>query len=190
MDSVGSVQFQIVPCSSLYLFSRSIGSLQCLVNVNYRVLICCAFPFQSISLFFVYFGFLYLQVSSVSNFHPDTRGRRWSFTQAYLLSCVVRRGRNTAKKYHWRVWGVLTVCGPHWVCPSSQRRVLSGSTLLGLQGALQGIVQSGPRSKPLRFMLSGTPQGHRLGWACVLCIYQVGAAQVTRCFVSTLSQMG
>ena len=25
MGSVGSVQFQIVPCSSLYLFSRSIG---------------------------------------------------------------------------------------------------------------------------------------------------------------------
>ena len=91
----------------------------------------------------------------MSNFHPDTRGRRWSFTQAYLLSCVVRRGRNTAKKYHWRVWGVLTVCGPHWVCPSSQRRVLSGSTLIGLQGALQDIVQSGPRSKPLRFRFLG-----------------------------------
>ena len=40
MGSVESVQFQIVPCSSLYLFSRSIGPLQCLVNVNYRVLIC------------------------------------------------------------------------------------------------------------------------------------------------------
>ena len=67
--------------------------------------------------------------------------------------------------------------GPHWVCPSSQWCVLSGSTLLGLQNVLQGIVQSGPRSKPLRFMLSGTPQGHRLGWACVLYVSQVGAAQ-------------
>ena len=64
-------------------------------------------------------------------------------------SVVLWGGRNTAKKYHWYVWGVLTVYGPHWVCPSSQQRVLSGSTLLGLQGALQGIVQSGPRSKPL-----------------------------------------
>ena len=35
--SVGSVQFQIVPCSSLYFFSRSIGTFQCLVNANYRV---------------------------------------------------------------------------------------------------------------------------------------------------------
>ena len=75
--TVGSVQFQIVPCSSLYFSSRSIGPFQCLVNGNYRVLICCTYHFQSSSLF-VYFGFLCLQVSSVSNFHPDTRGRRWS----------------------------------------------------------------------------------------------------------------
>ena len=68
--SVGSVQFQIVPCSSLYFFSRYIGPFQCLVNVNYRVLICCTCHFQNSSLFFVYFGFLCLQVSSVSNFHP------------------------------------------------------------------------------------------------------------------------
>jgi len=43
--SVGSVQFQIVPCSSLYFFSRSIGPFQCLVNANYRVLICCTSHF-------------------------------------------------------------------------------------------------------------------------------------------------
>ena len=28
-------------------------------------------------------------------------------------------GRNTANKYHWHVWGVLTVSRPHWVCPHS-----------------------------------------------------------------------
>ena len=70
---VGSVQFQIVPCFSLYFFSSSIGPFQCLVNINYRVLICCTCHFQSGSLF-VYFGFLCLQVSSESNFCPDTRG--------------------------------------------------------------------------------------------------------------------
>ena len=75
--SMGSVQFQIVPCSRLYFFSRSIGLFQCLVNANYRVLICCTCHFQSSSLFFVYFGFLCLQVSSVSNFHPDIMGQRW-----------------------------------------------------------------------------------------------------------------
>ena len=30
-------------------------------------------------------------------------------------------GRNTANKYHWRVWGVFAVYGPRWGCPSSQR---------------------------------------------------------------------
>ena len=29
LGSVGSVQFQIVPCSTLYFFSMSIGPLQC-----------------------------------------------------------------------------------------------------------------------------------------------------------------
>ena len=53
MDSVGSVQFQIVPCSSLYFFSRSIGPFQCLVNANYRVLIYCTCHFQSGSLLFI-----------------------------------------------------------------------------------------------------------------------------------------
>ena len=67
-----SVQFQIGPCCSLYFFSRSIGPFQCVVNVNYRVLICCTCHFQSSSLF-VYFGFLCFQISSVSNFRPDTR---------------------------------------------------------------------------------------------------------------------
>ena len=50
---VGSVQFHIVPCSSLYFFSRSIGLFQCLVNVNYRVLICCTCHSQSSFLFFI-----------------------------------------------------------------------------------------------------------------------------------------
>ena len=47
-----------------------------------------------------------------------------------------------------------------------------------------------PRSKLLRFRFLGTPQMHRLGWACVLCPSQVREAQVTRCLVSTLSTDG
>ena len=116
--SVRSVQFQIVPCSSLYFFSRSLGPFQCLVNANYSVLICCTCHFQCSSLFFVYFGFLCLHVSSVSNFCPDTRGKGGHL---FRLTCpvVLWGGRNTANKHHWRVWGVLTVYGPHWFCPSS-----------------------------------------------------------------------
>ena len=47
-----------------------------------------------------------------------------------------------------------------------------------------------PRSKPLRFSFLGTPQRHRLGWACVLCPSQAQAAQVTWCLVSTHSPGG
>ena len=43
-----------------------------------------------------------------------------------------------------------------------------------------------PRSKTLRFRLSGTPQRHRLCLACGLYSFQVQAAQVTRCLESTL----
>ena len=46
-----------------------------------------------------------------------------------------------------------------------------------------------PRSKPLRFRLSGTPQGHGLGWACVLCPSQVREPQATRCLASAFSQV-
>jgi len=34
VGSVGSLQFQIVSCSSLYFFSTSIGPFQCLVSVT------------------------------------------------------------------------------------------------------------------------------------------------------------
>ena len=43
-----------------------------------------------------------------------------------------------------------------------------------------------PRSKLLRFRFSGTLQGHRLGWVCILCPSQVRAAQATRYLVSAL----
>ena len=131
---MGSVQFQIVPCFSPRFFSRSIGPFQWLVSANYRILTCCICHFQSASLFFVYFGFVCFQVSSVSNFCPDTGGKGGHL---FRLTCsaVLWGGRDTANKYHWCVWGVLTVPGPHWVCPHSW---LSQSTLLSLQVALQG----------------------------------------------------
>ena len=44
-----------------------------------------------------------------------------------------------------------------------------------------------PRSKPLMFRHSGSPQSPRLGWACVLCPSQVRAAQVMRCLVSAIA---
>ena len=114
MGSVGSVQFWIFPCSSLYLFSRSIGLFQCLVNVNYRVLISFTCHSQRSSLLFVYFGFLCSQVSSVSNF-ALTQGDEGGHLLRLTCSVVLWGGRDTANKYHWHVWGVLAVYGPHWI---------------------------------------------------------------------------
>ena len=70
MGSVGLVQCQIVPCSGLYLFSMSVGAPQMSPVLN-AVLICSSSPF------FVCFGFRCLQITSVSNLHPDTRGQTW-----------------------------------------------------------------------------------------------------------------
>ena len=47
-----------------------------------------------------------------------------------------------------------------------------------------------PGSKLLRFRFSGTPQRHRLIWACILCPSQVRAVQVTRCLVSSALSPG
>ena len=77
--------------------------------------------------------------------------------------------------------------------------VLSLSILLRLQapGCFAGELSKAgpglcalPRSKLLRFRFSGTPQRHRLSWACILCPSQVQAAQATRCLVSTVSPCG
>ena len=105
----------------------------------------------------------------------------------FRLTCsgVLWGGRNTANKYHWHVWGVLAVSGPHWVCPHSwcvaflvyiaQAPGCSAGELSKSGPGLHAL----PRSKPLRFRFLNTPQRHRLGWACILCPSQVGAARVT-----------
>ena len=100
-------------------------------------LICCPYNFQNSSPLLVYFGFLCLQVSSVSNCCPDIRGQ---CGHLFGLTCsfVLWRGMDTANKYLWGVWGVLTVDGPNWVCHSPRRCFLPGSILLGLQATLQG----------------------------------------------------
>ena len=108
-------------------------------SVIYRVLICCTLHFQSHPLFFVYFGFLCLQISSVSNFHPDTSGQRWLFIQAHLSNCAARREEHCIQislacvgSAHgvWITLGLL----PLSAC------VLSQSTLLRLQVVLLGTV--------------------------------------------------
>ena len=92
----------------------------------------------------------------------------------FACSVMLWGGRGAADKYHWPVWGALVVFRPHWVCPCwGPVCVLSLSTLLRLQAALQGagpVLRGLPRPKPLRFRFSGFPQRRRLGWAYVLCL--------------------
>ena len=105
-------------------------------------------------------------------------------------------GRNNANKYHWHVWGVLAVSRPHWLCPCSWHMRFptlhfSGSKLLcrELSEAGPGL-HALPRSKLLRFRFSYTLQRHRVGWACILCPSQFGAAQATKCLVNAHSPGG
>ena len=68
----------------------------------------------------VYFSLFCLLVSSVSNFCSEPR---WAVVVTFFrLTCsvVLWGGRNTANKYHWRVWGVLALFQPRWICPCSQ----------------------------------------------------------------------
>ena len=69
------------------------------------------------------------------------------------------------------------MCPP---CPHS-----SGSRLLHReQSEASPGLHAPPRSKPLRFRHSGSPQRCRLRWACILCPSQVRAAQVMRCLAN------
>ena len=77
--------------------------------------------------------------------------------------------------------------------------MLSWSILLRLRVALQGNAKVGtgfralPRlwePKLFRFRFLGTPQSHRLGWACVLCPSHIWAVQVTKCLASAHSPVG
>ena len=112
--------------------------------INFRILICCTCYFQSSSPFFVYFGFLSLQDSSVSNFPPDTRGQRWPLVEAHLFSCVVgREGHcktNTA--------GVCGECS-QWMDHTEFATAQGSMCFLGLHCSVstvlcKGTVPSGP----------------------------------------------
>ena len=142
----------------------------------------------------LYFSFFCLLASSVSNFHPDTRGRWWSLFYAYLFRCAMGR-----EEHCKQVSLVCVGCAPSvpatlglpllTACVLSQCVLqCSGTRLLCWELSEVGPgLHALPRSKPLRFRFLGTPQRCRLGWASVLCISQIQAAQVTRCLVSAFA---
>ena len=67
-----------------------------------------------------------------------TQGGEGGLLFRLTCSVVLWGGRNTANKYHWRVWGVLAVSRPHLDLPLLTACVLSQSILLRLQVAMQG----------------------------------------------------
>ena len=110
-----------------------------LPKAHCRVLICCTCHFQSSSLLFILASSVCRSLQClISTLTQDGEG---GHLFRLICSVVLWGERDTAKKKKkrkWHVWGLLAVYGPHWVCPSSQQCVLSGSTLLRMQGTLQG----------------------------------------------------
>ena len=152
--------FWLVLVLKVYRRPSDVSSIKC------RLSICCTCYFQSGSPFFVYFGFLCKSLQCLIS--ALTQGGEGGHLLRLTCSVVLWRGRDTANKHRWRVWGVLAVDGPHWVCHSPRQHVLPGSRLISLQGALQGHCAKWA----LRFMhfpglsrsgFSGAPQGHRPG---------------------------
>ena len=122
-------------------FSRSIGPCQCLVNVKYRVLICFTCCFQSGSPF-IYFGFPCLKVSSLL-ISALTQGEKVVTCLGSLVHlCCGEEGTLQTNKYHWSL-GVLTVSGPHWVCPAHGSVCFPGLHCSGSRLLCRGTVQNG-----------------------------------------------
>ena len=125
----------------------------------------------------------------MSNFFPDTRGQWWSlFLGSLVQSCCGEGGILQQISLACARSVSATVALPLLTACVLSHLHCSGSRLLcwGLSEVGPGL-HALPRSKPLRFRFSGTPQRCRLSWACVLYPSQAQAAQVTRCLVSTLS---
>ena len=85
--------------------------------------------------------------------------------------------------------GVCSQCLSHTGPAPTHGAHHSGSRLLCWEPSEAGPgLHAPPRSKLLRFRHSGSPQRHRLGWACVLCPSQVRVAWVfgehSRCDLS------
>ena len=121
------------------------------VGVNYRVfnLLYLSLPKR----FPLFIWRLLLQVFSVSNFHPDTRGRRWSLVQAHLFSCAVGR-EAYCKQISLVCVGSACSVSATLGLPLLTACVLSQSTPLRLQVALWEAdpgLRVLPTSKPLRF---------------------------------------
>ena len=123
-----------------------------------------------------------------------TRGDECVHLCRLTCSVVLCRGRDTANKHHWHMWGALMVCG--WTtlgCHSPRQGELSMSKPLRLLGAPRGPsprqavhLMYFPGSSCSDSLLEGTVPGE----LCILCTSHVQATQAPRCTTSTQSQVG
>ena len=125
----GSVQFQIVPCSSLY-FSRFVGPFQSSQTVKLQ-------GFNLLHLSLPKWIPLFILASSVCRslqclISALTQGGEGGYLFRLIYSVVLWGGRNTANKYHWHVWGRSQCLGHTGFVPSHRECVLSQSTVLRL----------------------------------------------------------
>ena len=131
---MGSVQFQIAPCSSLH-FLISTGPFRC--GRSYLQGLYSVAPVPSEAVPFVYLASICRSLQCLVSALTQAGGGVLLFR--FAGSVTLRGGRGAADRCHWLVWGALVVFRPHWVCPRSRWAcVLSPSTLLRLQAALYG----------------------------------------------------
>ena len=147
-----------------------------------------ACSFQGVSLCYSFFCLL---VSSVSGFHPDTKGTVedifFFLIQAHLFSRAVGREGGMLQTDNT---GVSSQCLSHTgSAPAHGACSLPAHTAqaLGCPARNYPWPPASPRSKLLRFRHSGSPQKLRFSCACVLCPSQVQAAQVMRCLASAIA---
>ena len=121
-----------------------------------------------------------------------TQGGRW-WTLFFFLGSLVQSRCGEGGTLQTNNTGVCSQCLSH-TGPALAHGVYSrcshssGSRLLCWEPSEAGPgLHAPPRSKPLRFRHSDSPQRCRLSWACVLCPFQVRAAQVTRFLASAVA---
>ena len=130
--------------------------------INCRILFYCTCHFWGSSHFFACLASSFC--NSLQCLIPTlTQGGKGG--HLFRLTCsVVLWRRDTTNKYHWHVWGVLTLNGTHRVCHSPRWYVLP------------------PHCSGSRVLCEGTvPSGF-----CILCLSKIQATQVTRCLVCAL----
>ena len=111
----------------------------------------------------------------MSDFRPDTGGWWWTL----FLGSLVQSRCGEGGTLQTNNTGVCSQCLSHTGPAPAHSTHSSGSRLLCREPSEAGPgLHAPPRSKPLRFRHSGSPQRHRLGWACVLCPSQVRVARV------------